>query len=36
MRKITLKTIVRHLRPFMDDGLIDLSDIFPADRKYLR
>lgn len=36
MRKITLPTVVRHLRQFLGDGLIKLSDVFPADRKYLR
>lgn len=36
MRNITLKTIVRHLRPFLDDGVINISDIYPADRKLLR
>ena len=36
MRNITLKTVVKHIRSFIEDGIIDISDIFPADRRYLR
>ena len=36
MREITLKTVIKHIKPFIEDGVIDLSDIFPADRKWLR
>ena len=36
MRDITLKTVVKHIKPFIEDGVIDISDIFPADRKLLR
>ena len=35
-RKITLKTVVKHIRQFLDDDMIDISDIFPADQPYLR
>ena len=35
-RKITLKTVVKHIRQFLDDDMIDISDIFPADQQYLR
>ena len=35
-RKITLKTVVKHIRQFLDDDMIDMSDIFPADQQYLR
>ena len=36
MRNITVKTVVKHIRSFIEDGIIDISDIFPADRRYLR
>ena len=36
MRDITLKTVIKHIKPFIEDGVINLSDIFPADRKLLR
>ena len=36
MREITLKTVIKHIKPFIEDGVINLSDIFPADRKWLR
>lgn len=36
MRDITLKTVIKHIKPFIEDGVINLSDIFPADRKWLR
>ena len=36
MRKLTLNTIVKHLRQFKDDGILDLSDVYPADRRLLR
>ena len=36
MRNVTIKTIVRHLRPFLEDGMIDKGDIFPADYRLLR
>jgi len=36
MRGITLKTVIKHIKPFIEDGVINLSDIFPADRKLLR
>ncbi len=32
---ITLKTVIKHIKPFIDDGVIDYSDIFPEDRKWL-
>ena len=35
MRDITLKTVIKHIKPFIEDGVINLSDIFPADRKLL-
>ena len=35
MRNITVKTVVKHIRSFIEDGIIDISDIFPADRRYL-
>ena len=36
MRNITVKTVVKHIRSFLEDGIINISDIFPADRRYLR
>ena len=36
MRNITVKTVVKHIRSFIEDGIINISDIFPADRQYLR
>ena len=36
MRNITVKTVVKHIRSFIEDGIITISDIFPADRRYLR
>jgi hypothetical protein len=36
MRGITFKTVVKHIRQFIDDGIIDMSDIFPGDQRYLR
>ena len=36
MRKLTLNTIVKHLRQFKDDRILDLSDVYPADRRLLR
>ena len=36
MRNITVKTVVKHIRSFIEDGIINISDIFPADRRYLR
>lgn len=35
-RKITLKTVAKHIRQFIDDGVIKISDVFPEDRQYLR
>lgn len=36
MRGITFKTVVKHIRQFIDDGIIEMSDIFPGDQRYLR
>ena len=36
MRGITFKTVVKHIRQFIDDGIIDMLDIFPGDQRYLR
>ena len=36
MREMTLKTVIRHLKPFVEDGVINSSDIHPADRRLLR
>lgn len=35
-RKITLKMVAKHIRQFIDDGVIKISDVFPEDRQYLR
>jgi DNA-binding MarR family transcriptional regulator len=36
MREMTLKTVVRHIKPFVEDGVIDIADVHPADRRLLR
>ena len=36
MRNLTVKTVVKHIRSFIENGIINISDIFPADRRYLR
>ena len=36
MRKMTLKTVIKHIRQFVNDGILEMSDIFPADRKLVR
>ena len=35
IRNLTVKTVVKHIRSFIEDGIINISDIFPADRRYL-
>ena len=35
IRNRTVKTVVKHIRSFIEDGIINISDIFPADRRYL-
>jgi hypothetical protein len=35
-RKVTLKTVVKHIRQFIDDDVIKISDVFPDDRQFLR
>jgi hypothetical protein len=35
-RKVTLKTVVKHIRQFIDDDVIKISDVFPEDRQFLR
>jgi hypothetical protein len=36
MRKMTLKTVIKHIRQFINDGILEMSDVFPADRKWVR
>ena len=36
MREMTLKTVIRHLKPFVEDGVMNSSDIHPTDRRLLR
>jgi predicted transcriptional regulator len=36
LRGMTQKTIIKHLRQFYDEGVIDVSDFHPADRRWVR
>ncbi len=36
LRGLTQKTIIKHLRSFVDDGVIQISDFHPADRFWIR
>ena len=35
LRGMTQKTIIKHLRQFYDEGVIDVSDFHPADRRWV-
>ena len=36
LRGLTMKTVIKHLKAFVDDGVIELSDFHPADRFWIR
>ena len=36
LRGITQKTVIKHLRSFLEDGVIVLSDFHPADRFWIK
>ena len=36
LRGITQRTVIKHLRSFLEDGVIELSDFHPADRFWVK
>jgi DNA-binding MarR family transcriptional regulator len=36
LRGLTQKTVIKHLRTFVDNGVIKLSDFHPSDRFWIR